>query len=423
MVLTRRNFLTTALAMPVGASLARYEALAAPAQGQVKITAIKTIRLNNKSRGNSRALIKIETDAGLVGYGPSEGGPEARAAIAALEGAPGRSQGLVGGDPLSIRVHFHNMFYAHAQRPSNVNVYSGIDMALWDLAGKILNQPVHRLLGGPFRTEIDTYSHLLPPPGTPEEAQADYLNKENWRKRAELLKGYKGGFRAFKIDIHPSLGARNGEFFPTITPRTAAKVQKVYSLAREALGPDYDIIVHGHNELDVSSAIKFAQAVEEIKPIFFEDPLSPEFSESWMAVRRSSRIPILTGESLALIEGFRPFILNQAVDCLQPDLVHAGGITGAKIVADLAASYRMPISLHNVSGYALNMASQQFAASVFNCPRIECRPWYDEAPEAAGNIPVVKNGFMQVSSLPGLGILLDQGYLKANLADGEPWWG
>jgi hypothetical protein len=93
MVLTRRNFLTTALAMPIGASLARYEALAAPAQGGVKITAIKTIRLNNKSRGNSRALIKIETDAGLVGYGPSEGGPEARAAIAALEGAPGRSQG------------------------------------------------------------------------------------------------------------------------------------------------------------------------------------------------------------------------------------------------------------------------------------------------------------------------------------------
>ena len=156
MVLTRRNFLTTALAMPIGASLAHYEALAAPAQGEVKITAIKTIRLNSKSRGNSRALIKIETDAGLVGYGPSEGGPEARAAIAALEGAPGRSQGLIGGDPLAIRVHFHNMFYAHAQRPSNVNVYSGIDMALWDLAGKILNQPVHKLLGGPFRAEIDT---------------------------------------------------------------------------------------------------------------------------------------------------------------------------------------------------------------------------------------------------------------------------
>ena len=90
MVLTRRNFLKTALAAPIGASLAHYEALAAPAQGQVKITAIKALQLNNKSRGNSRALIKIETDSGLVGYGPSEGGPGSRVAIAMLEGAAGR---------------------------------------------------------------------------------------------------------------------------------------------------------------------------------------------------------------------------------------------------------------------------------------------------------------------------------------------
>jgi len=422
MVLTRRNFLTTALAMPVASSLAHYEALAAPAQGEVKITAIKTIRLNQKSRGNSRALIKIVTDAGLVGYGPSEGGPEARAAIAALEGGPG---GLIGKDPLAIRVHFHNMFYAHAQRLPQVNVCSGIDMALWDLAGKILNKPVSRLLGGNFRSEIDTYSHLLPPSRdlTPLQAQEDYLNKAAWRERAQMLKAYKGGFKAFKIDIHPSLASGNGEFTPDISPTTARKVGQVYSLAREALGPDYDIIVHCHNELDVSSAIKVAQAVEEIKPIFFEDPLTPAFSESWMALRRSTRVPILTGESIALIEEAMPFLQNQAIDCLQPDLVHAGGITGTKIIADMAAAYRTPISLHNVSGYALNMASQQFAASVFNCPRIECRPWYDEAPEAAGNVPVVKDGKIQVSGLPGLGILLNEDYLKANLAEGEPWWG
>jgi galactonate dehydratase len=307
-----------------------------------------------------------------------------------------------------------------------INTYSGIDMALWDLAGKILNKPVSRLLGGNFRSEIECYSHLLPPGRdlSPEQAQNEYLDKNAWRQKAELLKGFKGGFRAFKIDIHPSLGARNGEFFPSISPQTAAKVQRVYALAHEALGPDYDIIVHCHNELDVTTAIKVARAVEEINPLWFEDPLRPDYSESWMTVRRSTRgVPILTGESLALIEGFMPFIQNQAVDYLQPDLVHAGGITGTKIIADLAAAYRMPIALHNVSGYALNLASQQFAASVFNCPRIECRSWFDEAPDAAGNIPIVKNGRMQVAALPGLGILPDEGFLKANLAEGEPWWG
>jgi L-alanine-DL-glutamate epimerase-like enolase superfamily enzyme len=114
---------------------------------------------------------------------------------------------------------------------------------------------------------------------------------------------------------------------------------------------------------------------------------------------------------------------NSAVDYLQMDLVHAGGITGTKIIADVAASYRMPICLHNVSGYALNLASQQFGASVFNCPRIECRSWYAEAPEATGNIPVVKDGKMQVHTAPGLGIMLNDDYLKANRAEGEPWWG
>ncbi|MGD0965890.1 MAG: mandelate racemase/muconate lactonizing enzyme family protein [Candidatus Acidiferrales bacterium] len=421
MVFSRRNFFKQALAMPIAASLGGYEALAAAEKGQVRITDIKAIALKEK-RGSSRGLVKIETDAGLVGYGPSEGGPETRVAIAMIENGP---DGLIGKDPLSIHVHFHNMFYSHAQRPRNVNAYSGVDMALWDLAGKILNQPVSKLLGGNFRDEIDTYSHLLPPNRklTALEAQNDYLNKDAWQARAQMLKSYKGGFKAFKIDIHPSLGARNGEFTPNLGPREVDKVRRVYELAREALGFDYDIDVHCHNELDLPSAIKVARAVEDIKPLFFEDPLFPEFSESWAALRRSTSVPIITGESLSLIEGTLPFMQNQSVDILQPDLVHAGGITGTKIIADVAASYRMPIALHNVAGYALNLASQQFAASVFNCPRIECRPWFDEAPEAAGNIPVVKDGRMQVASLPGLGILLNEDYLKGNLADGEPWWG
>jgi L-alanine-DL-glutamate epimerase-like enolase superfamily enzyme len=434
--ITRRNFCKTALALPIGSALAHYEAVAAPARGQVKITAVKALRLNARRRGTSQGLIKVETDSGLVGYGPGIAGADARAAIASIAGNP--DTGLIGKDPLAIRVHFHNMFYARSQRERYIRVCSGIDMALWDLAGKILDTPVSRLLGGNFRSEIDTYSHLMPPDRnlSPEEAQNDYLSRDKWRERAQLLKGssssqsgdfgglnYKGGFRAFKIDIHPSIGARNGQFTPDIGPQTASKVKQVFSLAREALGPDYGIIVHCHNELDVPSAIKIAQAVEDIKPLWYEDPLAPAFSESWMALRRSTNVPIMTGENIILVEEAMPFLKNQAVDCLQPDLINSGGITGTKIIADMAAAYRTPIALHNVSGYALNLASQQFAASVFNCPRIECRPWFDEAPEAAGNIPAVKNGRMQVHSLPGLGILLNDDYMKANLAEGETWWG
>ncbi len=229
------------------------------------------------------------------------------------------------------------------------------------------------------------------------------------------MKSYKGGFKAFKIDIHPSLGARNGEFTPNLGPREADKVRRVYEFAREALGWDYDIDVHCHNELDLPSAIKVAQGGGgDQAALLRRSPVSGVLGILGRPSGRSTSVPLLTGESLALIEGTLPFMQNQSVDITcKWTWVHAGGITGTKIIADVAASYRMPIGLHNVSGYALNLASQQFAASVFNCPRIECRPWFDEAPEAAGNIPVVKDGRMQVASLPGLGIMLNDDYLKA----------
>jgi L-alanine-DL-glutamate epimerase-like enolase superfamily enzyme len=93
------------------------------------------------------------------------------------------------------------------------------------------------------------------------------------------------------------------------------------------------------------------------------------------------------------------------------------------MIADLASVYRMPIALHNVSGLLLNMASQQVAAAVKDCPRIECGRGSDKPKAAASNAPVITNGKMKVSSLPGLGLDLDLDYLKAHMAHGEPWWG
>ncbi|MBN1400863.1 MAG: mandelate racemase/muconate lactonizing enzyme family protein, partial [Anaerolineae bacterium] len=346
-----------ALAGPFGAVTAPLDAQAASARGQIKITAIKAMQAGR------RTFIKIETDAGVCGYGPCHGsGPLARAIIATLEGPRLPHLGLIGKDPLAIGVHFHNMFYAYPQRGRQVRVLSGIDIALWDLAGKLLGQPVSKLLGGNFRDEIPLYSHCT---------GGDYLSREEWRQRAEALKSDPHGFKAYKVDIHHALGAHMQEYIPSIGPQEARNVRQAYALAREALGDEIDIIVHCHAELDVSSAVKVAQAIEPIEPLFFEDALAPAFSEEWLALRRSTRVPILTGECLELLEGALPFITNEAVDCLQPDLVNSGGITGTKMIADLAGVYRMPICLHNVSGLALDMASQQFSAAVHNCPMME----------------------------------------------------
>ena len=402
------------LAMPFTASLAHSGPPVVSVRGQQgsaqqKIASIKAMQVGH------RTLIKVETDAGIVGYGPcGTSGPIARAVIAGLEGGRLPHLGLIGKDPLAIQVHFQNMFYAYPQRGRQVRVLSGIDIALWDLAGKILGQPVSKLLGGNFRDEIPLYSHC---PG------GDFFDKAAWRDRAQELREDPRGFKAFKVDIHHPLGVHMQQTITSIGPQDARKVRQAYALAREAFGPDIDIIVHCHAELDVPSAIRVAEAVEPIEPLFYEDPLAPAFSESWLALRRSTRLSLMTGEIIELAENAMPFLQHQAVDCLQPDLINSGGITGTKIVADLAALYRIPVCLHNVSGYVLNMASQQWSAAVFNCPMMECTRDADRAPEAASNAPVIRNGHMQVSTLPGIGVDLDQDYLKANRAEGEPWWG
>jgi len=146
--MTRRNFLESALSLPLGTAFARYQTLAASAEGLSKISRIHALQLKEP-----RTLIRVDSDGGISGYGEcNTQGPAARSVIAVYNGA-GRlpNLGLIGKDPLAIQVHFHNMFYAYAQRRREIKVLSGIDMALWDLAGKILKQPVSKLLGGNFR--------------------------------------------------------------------------------------------------------------------------------------------------------------------------------------------------------------------------------------------------------------------------------
>jgi galactonate dehydratase len=286
-------------------------------------------------------------------------------------------------------------------------------MALWDLAGKLLGASVATLLGGPFRDDILLYSHC---------PQGDFTDPVAWRDRAAELKSDPHGFKAFKVDIHSCLGLHMQQYVPSLSPGDVRKVRRSYELARENLGEDIDIIVHCHNELDTPSAIAVAEAVEAIKPLYYEDPLQPGFSENWLALRRTTRLPILTGENIEFAEGALPFLTTQAVDCLQPDIVNSGGITGTKMIADLAALYRTPITLHNVSGLLLNMASQQLAAAIFNCPRIECTRLATANRWAAVNPLEIADGRMKISTAPGLGVTLDEDWLKGHRFAGEPYW-
>ena len=405
---TRRNLLRMAFAMPAGAWLANFQLLAAPDRRKVKITNIQAMAIQNIA-GN--CLIKIDTDAGLTGFGEAGAtGPMARARIETMR------QMLIGKDPLAIEQHFHNMTTLMHTYMAHIPTISGIDIALWDLAGKITGLPVHVLMGGPFRDAIQMYSHGI---------GLNMLDVASCRDWAQRIKQQPEGFKAFKNSIDPVLGVPSARFANTLDRDQLTKVARAYRNTREAVGDEIDIAVHCHNELDTPSAIAVAKAVEPMNPLFLEDPLNVPHSEAWMALKRSTRIPILTGEKLEMVRGFKPFLDTQAADIVHPDLAFAGGFTGTRKIADYAALTRTPVALHNVGSLVLTFANAHFGASIHNFYRSESalgRPTRHVEKMAASNPPEVREGQLKVPTGPGLGLDLNMDYLKANLVKGEEFW-
>lgn len=406
--LSRRDLIRLAAALPSAGLFSHYRALAAASLNRVKITDIKAMAIQNIA-GN--CLIRIDTDGGLTGYGEAGAtGPMARARIATMRSL------LIGKDPLTIEVHFHNMTSLMHTYMAHIPTISGIDMALWDLAGKILGAPISTLLGGPFRESIPMYSHGI---------GVDMLDKGSCKAWAQRIKEMPEGFTAFKNNIDPVLGVPSARFAPTLTTQQLRNVARAYANCREAVGDGIDIAVHCHNELDTPSAIGVAKAVEPMNPLFMEDALNPPFSEAWAALRRSTRVPLLTGEKLEMVRGFKPFLDNQAVDIIHPDLAFAGGFTGTKKIADYAYLFRTPVALHNVGSLVLTYANAHFGSSIENFYRSESQlgraNHYIEG-MAAGSPPEVRNGMLKVPTGAGLGLEINPDFLKKNLAPGEEYW-
>src|SRR5579864_1373240 len=187
--LSRRDLLRVAVWLPAAGLFARYKVMAAPNVNRVKITSVRAMAIRNIA-GN--CLIRIDTDSGLTGYGEAGAtGPMARARIETMKDL------LIGKDPLTIEVHFHNMTSLMHTYMAHIPTISGIDIALWDLAGKIIGAPVSTLLGGPFRDSIQMYSHGL---------GFNMLDKAACRDWAQRIKEMPEGFTAFKNSIDPVLG-------------------------------------------------------------------------------------------------------------------------------------------------------------------------------------------------------------------------
>ena len=417
--LSRRAFLG---AGAVAATLPLYSQLAAAEKNQLKIRDIRTMVLQGASR--NYVLVKIEADDGIYGVAEAYGSP----AIAVREQILSMKPGLIGKDPLQIDV-IYTLLDEHAKDLSGtrtdgsahslMRAASGIEMALWDLAGKALGVPTSSLLGGRFRKKVRVYDHAGP---------RNMLDNASCREWADRVKADPAGFTAHKFDLPRSDAAQDSARDAAnrlLTTRELIQVRQGFENCREAIGWDHDIMVHAHWQYDLRTAIQIAEAVEPIKPLWFEDPIQIDYSDAWVKLCQAARVPILTGENLARRQGFKDFIINHGCDIVHPDLSYSGGFLGTKSIADLAEVYGIPMANHNTGSQLHTWATCQWAASIrdyMNCETITgVGGWMDKLLQLDG--PYIQGGFVTVTEKSGLGVELNPDVAKAHLASGETWWG
>lgn len=406
---TRRDFLRTALALPAGAWMANYRALAAPAGKMVKITAIKALQLANVGDG---CLIRVDTDAGISGYG--EAGLSAAMARARIERL---NTQLIGQDPLAIERLFYLMTAPQNPFVPQIPLVSGIDIALWDIAGKVLGYPVYRLIGGPMRPAVPVYAH---------GRIADMTDAAQCRDWMQKAKASAEGFTTYKFGVGAGERNRNEPWTPTMDGPELRKVARGYSTLRAAVGPDMDIAMHGLGQFDLPTAIGLCKAIEPSDPMWFEDPLPFTYSDAWRELRRSTKVPILTGEKVEMVSGFKPYLDNGVVDILHPDPAFSGGITGCRKIADYAALTRVPVALHIGPASMIRFfAGAHIGGAIQNFFKMEnligeYRGFKEKM--AAGPTPQIRKGLFPLPEGPGLGLTINPEWVKENTAKGEPSW-
>lgn len=407
-MLSRRRFLET---LSAGA-LAPFRALAAPARGRMKIADLRAMTLQGP---RTYTLVKVLTDSGLYGIGEAYGSP----AVGVKEGVLELREYFIGKDPLEIDALYTGLgSRTDGSAHMLLRAVSGIEIALWDLAGKILNAPVYTLLGGKFRDRVRMYH---------DEGPRNLLEPSSCAEWADKMKKEKAGWTAFKFGPPRSNAridrARDGAN-RLLTTKEIRDIAVAFENCRNAIGDDYDIICHCHWEYDLRAAIELSEAIAPIKPLWLEDPMPPDFSESWVKLRNVSKTPIGMGENLSRRHGFKDFILRQGCDIVQLDVRNTGGLLESRKIADLADLFYLPLAAHNTGSVVANMATVHWAASVRDFLAAETLiglgNWMDDVILHDG--PIVKDGFIEVPGKPGLGIELNKDVVKANLARGEKYW-
>jgi galactonate dehydratase len=337
------------------------------------------------STEKSWLFLKIETDGGIAGWGEGTGEWLVEPVEAALHQWEPL---LVGQDPLRVAALTDDLSDRSPWKGGPIlgTAAAAVNMALYDIAGKAWGVPVHVILGGKRRDRVRVYGNGGLDFESPDKAVASAKQ----RRQMGYLAG-KGN----------PLETRRWPMDPQAIEQSVACVAAV----RQAMGPEFQIMLDTHGSPTPELSLEFARRVAPHHPLFLEEPVKVGCVEALLAVSRASPVPIATGEKIFTLAGFKELIDRRACAFLQPDIAHCFGITQMMAIAKLAEMAQMLMSPHNVGGPLYHGATLNAVAAMPNFLIQEITDvWFEQYHRYADHDWVIRDGYMNVSDRPGLGV-------------------
>lgn len=414
-MINRRRFLTSGLTAAAGAaalsSLGRSAASNPEGFEQVqeaydvrnlRITDLRAF-LVDAGNDENYVYVKIYTNQGITGLGEGTLSAKCKTVATAVEE---HKRYLVGKNPGEIERLWQTMFRGPRYRggPVLMSALSAIEIALWDILGKAVGLPIWRLLGGKARDKVRLYCHegyLERTSHTKKRrAQSEEEALQLWvQKKEDGWTCVKGGF--FPVD------SKKVDYRKSIN-RGIEQLAAV----RDAVGPDFDIIVEIHGKANPSSAVEFCNRVEPFHPLWVEEAtqLESEVIAEARQIRNQTRVPLATGERLCSRFDFAPLCSERLVDVIMPDVVHVGGILEMKKIAALAEAFRVEVSPHNPQSEVSTLASLHVCMCTQNSNLLEIGSGQDPFWQDLfyGGYFSYERGYAPPPERPGLGIDLDE---------------
>lgn len=363
-------------------------------------------------------IIKLETNQGLLGLGEVRDGASARYALML-------KSRLLNENPCDIDRLFQKIkqFGGHGRLGGGV---CGIEMALCDLAGKAYGVPAYMFAGGKYRDKVKVYSD------TPSLKDPEEMGK--------ALKGRMDrGFEFLKMDIGLWIAAEfeNGVINKTVANESAtlmhpftgiqvtdygiSKMQEYVGAVRQIIGYEIPLASDHFGHMGVENAIRIGKALDQFTLAWYEDMIPWQFVDQWQALKAGVDTPVCTGEDIYLKEGFEPLVEARAISVAHPDLATSGGIIETKRIADYCRDAGIGIALHQAGSPVVAMANAHSAMAMENFIALEMHsvdnPWWNDLVDIVGQDgDIIKNGYVEVTDAPGLGLELNEEAIKEHLA-------